>query len=65
MKKILKNDKVERAIITFFEAFFTFISINALTTDFGSKTAIYGLLAGALGSALSVAINTLKERVML
>lgn len=63
MKKIIefmKKPKVERAIKTFLEAFCSFIAVNIMVTDLSSKTAIYGLLAGAFGSAMSLAINIKK-----
>ncbi len=63
MKKIikfLKKDKVERVIKTFIEVFASFIAVNIMTIDLNSKTAIYGLIAGAVGSALSVVFNIKK-----
>ena len=52
--------KYERQIKTFIEAFASYVSINILTTDISSKTAIYGLIAGAIGSAISIVINYKK-----
>lgn len=63
MKKIikyLKKPKVERAIKTFIEVFSSFIAVNIMTIDLNSKTAVYGLIAGAIGSALSVVFNIRK-----
>lgn len=52
--------KYERQIKTFIEAFASYVAINILTTDISSKTAIYGLIAGAIGSAISIVINYKK-----
>lgn len=60
MKKILKNSKIERAIKTFIEAFASYIAVNIMVVDINSKTAIYGLIAGAIGSAISVLLNIKK-----
>ena len=60
MKKLIKKPKVERALKTFIEAFCSYIAINVMTTNLNSKTGIYGLIAGALGSAFSILLN-LKE----
>lgn len=55
--KTLKKPKVERAIKTFIEVFSSYIAVNVMTVDLTSKTAIMGLIAGAIGSAISVVIN--------
>lgn len=55
--KMLKNPKVERALKTFIEVFSSYIAVNVMTVDLSSKTAIMGLIAGAIGSAISVLIN--------
>lgn len=60
IKEFIKKPKVERAIKTFIEAFSSYIAVNVMMTDLSSKTAIYGLIAGAIGSALSVAFNINK-----
>lgn len=56
----LKKTKVERAIKTFIEAFASYIAVNIMLVDISSKTAIYGLIAGAIGSAISVLLNIKK-----
>lgn len=53
----LKKTKVERAIKTFIEVFSSYIAVNIMTIDLTSKTALYGLIAGAIGSAISVVLN--------
>lgn len=53
----LNKPKVERAMKTFIEVFASFIAVNVMTVDLSNKTAIYGLLAGAIGSAISVVLN--------
>ena len=58
MKKFIK--KYERQIKTFIEAFASFIAVNIMTTDLSNKTAIYGLIAGAIGSAISFVFNLKK-----
>lgn len=58
MKYIIKY---ERPIKTFFETFCAYISINILSINLNSKEAIKGLVAGAIASAISVAINYKKE----
>lgn len=55
--KMLKKTKVERALKTFIEVFSSYIAVNVMTVDLSSKTAIMGLIAGAIGSAISVLIN--------
>ena len=62
LKKFIKKPTVERAIKTFIETFCSYVAVNILATDLNSKTAIYGLLAGAIGSAFSVAINCRKVK---
>ena len=58
MKNFIK--KYERQIKTFIEAFASYVAINVINTDISNKTAIYGLLAGAIGSAISILINYKK-----
>ena len=55
--KILKKPKVERAVKTFIEVFASYIAVNVMTVDLNNKTAIYGLIAGAIGSGISVLLN--------
>ncbi len=64
MKNILKNQKTERAIKTFIEAFASYIAVNIMLVDISSKIAIYGLIAGAIGSAISVLLNIKNRRVL-
>lgn len=61
LKKFLKKPKVERAIKTFTEVFTSYIAVNIMTVDITNKTAIYGLIAGAIGSAISVVLNIKKK----
>lgn len=58
LKKILKKPKVERAIKTFIEVFASYIAVNIMTVDITNKTALYGLIAGGIGSAISVVLNS-------
>ena len=55
--KFLEKPKVERAIKTFIETFSSYIAVNIMTVNLNDKTALYGLIAGAIGSAISVALN--------
>lgn len=55
--KFLKKSKVERAIKTFIEAFSSYVAVKIVTVDVTDKTALYGLIAGAIGSAISVILN--------
>lgn len=55
--KWLKKEKVERAVKTFIEAFFSYIAVNIASTSLTSKSALYALISGAVASAISVAIN--------
>lgn len=55
--KLLKKEKVERAVKSFIEAFFSYIAVNIAATNLTSKSAIYALISGAVASAISVAIN--------
>lgn len=61
LKTFLKKPKVERAIKTFIEVFASYIAVNIMTVDITNKTAIYGLIAGAIGSAISVVLNIKKK----
>lgn len=65
--KEIKNfiKKHERYIKTFFEGLFSYLALNIMTTDFSSKTAIEGLIAGAVASALSIVINKFDKTEML
>lgn len=56
----LKKPKVERAVKTFIEVFASYISVNVMNTDLSNKTAVHGLIAGAIGSAISVVFNIKK-----
>lgn len=60
IRDFLQKPKVERAIKTFIEVFSSYIALNIMTVDLTSKTAIYGLIAGAIGSAISMALNIKK-----
>lgn len=55
--RFLTKPKVERAIKTFIEVFSSYVAVNIMTVDLNNKTALYGLIAGAIGSALSVVLN--------
>ena len=55
----------ERFIKTFFEGLFGYLALNIATTDFSSKTAIEGLIVGAVASALSVVINKFDKTEIL
>ena len=59
--KFLKNDKVERALKTFFEAFFSYLIYAMANTDLSSKEALKGVILGAISSAISVVINSFKK----
>lgn len=61
IKKILRKPKVERALKTFIEVFSSYIAVNVMTVDLGDKTALYALIAGAIGSAISVMLNIKKR----
>ena len=66
MKKIKEFiRKNERWIKTFFEGLFGYLALNIATTDFSSKTAIEGLLVGAVASAISVLINKFDKTEIL
>lgn len=64
MKNIFRNifniTKLERIIKTFIETFCSYIAVNIMCTNLTSKSALYGLLAGAIGSAISVVVNIKK-----
>lgn len=57
MKKLFSKKKIERIVKTFFEAFFSYLAVNVVSTNFSSKSAWYSLLAGAIGSAVCVLLN--------
>jgi len=57
VSNIFKRPKIERALKTFIEVFSSYIAVNIMTVDISDKTAIYGLIAGAIGSSLSILIN--------
>lgn len=56
-KKFINKSKIERIIKTFIEVFSSYIAINIMTVDLNSSTTLYGLIAGAIGSAMSVVLN--------
>ncbi len=58
--EIIRKPKVERAIKTFIEAFCSYIAVNIMTSNLDSKSAVYALLSGAFGSAISIALNIQK-----
>lgn len=60
-KKIIKKPTVERSVKTFIEVFSSYIAVNIMTIDLTNKVAIEGLIAGAIGSAISVVLNIRKE----
>lgn len=59
----LKKSKVERAIKTFIEVFSSYVAVNIMTVDLNNKTALYALIAGAIGSAISVVLNFKQNEV--
>ena len=61
IKEFLKQDKVERALKTFLEGFFSYIALNIMMSDLSNMTAVKALIVGAIGSAFSVLINSLKR----
>lgn len=61
IKKIFENELVLKAFNTFVEVFCAYLILELPKTDLTSKTAVYGLIAGALGSALSVLINKIQK----
>lgn len=61
LKRFLNKPKIERAIKTFIEVFASYIAVNIMTVDLNDKTALYALIAGAIGSAISVVLNFKKR----
>jgi len=61
IKEILTKDKVERALKTFLEGFCSYIAYNVMTSDLSDRTAVNALIVGAIGSAISVVINSFKK----
>lgn len=61
LKRFLNKPKIERAIKTFIEVFASYIAVNIMTVDLNDKTALYALIAGAIGSAISVVLNFKKK----
>lgn len=61
IKEFFKKDKVERAIKTFIEGFCSYIAMNVMMSDISDTTALKALIVGAIGSAVSVVINSLKK----
>ena len=61
IKNIFQNELFLKAFNTFIEVFCAYLILELPKTDLTSKTAIYGLIAGALGSALSVLINKVQK----
>ncbi len=59
MKEKLKSyfTKYERYVKTFIEAFASYIAVNVFILDLSSMHAWEALLAGAVGSAISVVFN--------
>ena len=57
MKKLFSKKKIERIVKTFFEAFFSYLAVNIASSNFSSKSGLYSLIAGAIGSALCVLLN--------
>ena len=44
ISKLFSNERIERAIKTFIEAFFSYVAVNILATDLTKKSAIYALI---------------------
>lgn len=61
IKEFFENDKIERAIKTFIEGFCSYIAMNIMMSDISDTTAIKALIVGAIGSAVSVVINSIKK----
>lgn len=55
--EIMETPKFERAIKTFIEVSSSYVAVNVMTVDLTSRTAVASLVAGAIGSAISVVIN--------
>lgn len=64
MKKKIKSflEKYKKYIETFIAAFSSYIAVNALTMDMTAKCAWYALIAGAIGSAISIMLNVAKRK---
>ena len=61
VKDFFKKDKVERAIKTFIEGFCSYVAMNVMMSDISDTTAIKALIVGAIGSAVSLVINSFKK----
>lgn len=61
IKEFLKNDRVERAIKTFIEGFCSYIVANIMLADLSDVSALKALIVGAIASAISFVINSLKK----
>ena len=63
MKEKLKLffNKNKKYIETFIVAFSSYIAVNALVLDMTTKCAWYALIAGAIGSAISIMLNVVKK----
>ena len=61
VKDFFKKDKVERALKTFVEGFCSYIALNVMMSDLSDTSAIKALIVGAIGSAISIVINSLNK----
>lgn len=61
IKEFFKKDRVERAIKTFLEGFCSYIALNVMMSDLSTSTGINALIVGAIGSAISVVINSFNK----
>ncbi len=64
MKGKIKSffSKYKKYIETFIATFSSYIAVNALTLDMTTKCAWYALIAGAIGSAISIMLNIIKQK---
>ena len=61
IKSFFTKDKLERALLTFIECFCSYIAINIGSLDLSNTDAIKALIIGAIGSAISIVINSFKK----
>lgn len=61
IKSFFTKDKIERALITFIECFCSYIALNIQNIDLADGGAIKALIIGAIGSALSLVINSFRK----
>ena len=57
IKRFFEKEPVRRAIRTFFQAAAGYVAVNVATTEFTSKSVLFGFIASTIAAGIAAVMN--------